>query len=72
MLFEAQSQWRGVICFTCFLIVFLWRSGASNEPDEKSRLTPNQAYGPRTITTLIFVLGIAYLVLILLQVQRIK
>jgi len=62
--------YRGFIYFAFFLVAFLWRSGATNEPDEQSRLSPNQAYGPRVMTTLIIVIGVAYFGLIIHTINR--
>ncbi|KAJ6540623.1 hypothetical protein B0H19DRAFT_1239801 [Mycena capillaripes] len=38
-------------------MAFLWRAGATNEPDANSRLSQTQDYGPRFITAMIFVVG---------------
>ncbi|KAJ6447528.1 hypothetical protein DFH09DRAFT_138597 [Mycena vulgaris] len=45
--------------------------GATDEADENSRPSPHQEYGPRAITTLIFVVGAVYLVLIVRAVRGI-
>jgi hypothetical protein len=45
-------------------MAFLWRSGARDEPDATSALSKSQAYGPRAATTLIFLVGALYLVLL--------
>ena len=65
-----HNHHRGFVYFAFFLVAFLWRSGATDEPDERSRLSPHQAYGPRAITTLIFVVGVAYFGLIIHATKR--
>ncbi|KAJ7450602.1 hypothetical protein FB451DRAFT_1285635 [Mycena latifolia] len=61
----------GVVYFAIFMLVFLWRSGATNEKDEHSKPSPSQEYGPRAFTTFVFVLGVAYLMLILRTATKI-
>ncbi|KAJ6512281.1 hypothetical protein DFH09DRAFT_1197480 [Mycena vulgaris] len=61
----------GVLYFACFILAFLWRSGATNEADANSRLSPSQEYGPRAITTLLFGVGAVYLLLIIVTVRGI-
>ncbi|KAF7359580.1 hypothetical protein MVEN_00681700 [Mycena venus] len=61
----------GVFCFAFAIMTFLLRSGTTDEPDENSRLSPHQAYAPRAITMLLFVVGMVYLVRILMTVTRI-
>jgi len=56
-----QLHNRGFIYFA----LFLWRSVATDQPDEKSIPSPNEAYGPRAFTTLLFVIGVAYSVMII-------
>ncbi|KAJ6540688.1 hypothetical protein B0H19DRAFT_1176059 [Mycena capillaripes] len=45
----------GVIYFAAFIMAFLWRAGATNEPDANSRLSQNQVYGLRSITAVTFI-----------------
>ncbi|KAF7352325.1 hypothetical protein MVEN_01196200 [Mycena venus] len=59
----------GVIYFTLFMLVFFWRSGASNEPDDNSKPSPKQEYGTRVITTLMMIVGTVYLVLMIMAVK---
>ncbi|KAJ6597513.1 hypothetical protein DFH09DRAFT_1132080 [Mycena vulgaris] len=59
----------GVIYFAVFILVFLWRSGAIDERDENSKPSLHQEYGPRAITTLIFGVGVVYLILIIITVR---
>ncbi|KAJ7806458.1 hypothetical protein B0H13DRAFT_2485834 [Mycena leptocephala] len=48
---------------------FIWRDGATNEPDENSRLLPHQAYGPKVVEMLIYVVGLGYFGLIVKTVK---
>jgi hypothetical protein len=62
---------RGVFYFAIFMMAFLWRSGATNEPDENSRPSKTVAYGPRVVTTLMFAAGTLYLGLVIVAVRKI-
>ncbi|KAJ7851444.1 hypothetical protein B0H13DRAFT_2399797 [Mycena leptocephala] len=61
----------GVFYFAIFIMAFLWRSGATNEPDENSRPSETVAYGPRVVTTLMFAAGTLYLGLVIVAVRKI-
>ncbi|KAF7358131.1 CULLIN-2 domain-containing protein [Mycena venus] len=61
----------GVFYFATFIMAFLWRSGATDEPDENSRPSKTAAYGPRIVTTLMFAAGTVYLGLVIVAARKI-
>ncbi|KAJ7239346.1 hypothetical protein C8J57DRAFT_1478468 [Mycena rebaudengoi] len=52
----------GVFYGVVLIGAFIWRDGATNEPDENSRLSSHQAYayGPKVVETLIYVVSLGY------------
>ncbi|KAF7358134.1 CULLIN-2 domain-containing protein [Mycena venus] len=60
----------GVFYFATFIMAFLWRSGATDEPDENSRPSKTAAYGPRIVTTLTFAAGTVYLGLVIVAARK--
>jgi hypothetical protein len=67
-----QNKYRGVIYFAIFMVAFFWCSGAKNEPDDNTKPSPNQEYGPRIVTTITMIAGLAYLVLTIMTVKHIR
>ncbi|KAJ7831309.1 hypothetical protein B0H14DRAFT_3143210 [Mycena olivaceomarginata] len=61
----------GLFYFAIFIMAFLWRSGATDEPNENSGLSKTAAYGPRIVTTLIFAAGTVYLGLVIVAARKI-
>jgi hypothetical protein len=62
---------RGIIYAVLLVGAFIWRDGATNEPDESSRLLPHQAYGLKAIEFLVYVVGLGYFGLIVKTVREI-
>ncbi|KAF7333376.1 hypothetical protein MVEN_02353300 [Mycena venus] len=60
----------GVIYFMIFLLAFFWRSGAKNEPDDNTKPSLNQEYGPRIVMTITMTVGLVYLVLTIKTVKN--
>ncbi|KAJ7025691.1 hypothetical protein C8F04DRAFT_132369 [Mycena alexandri] len=58
----AWITWGGIY-FVIFMAVFFWRSGASNEPDDDHKPSPNQEYGPRAITSIVMIVGVVYFIM---------
>ncbi|KAJ7718141.1 hypothetical protein B0H16DRAFT_1387856 [Mycena metata] len=54
--------WGGIY-FVIFMAVFFWRSGASNEPDDDHKPSPDQEYAPRAITSILMIVGVVYFIL---------
>jgi hypothetical protein len=56
-----------VIAFIVSILSYVWRSGATNDPENGGwpRLTPTQALGPRLAITAIVVLGLLNFLMIL-------
>ncbi|KAJ7261098.1 hypothetical protein C8J57DRAFT_472774 [Mycena rebaudengoi] len=61
----------GVFYGVVLIGAFIWRDGATNEPDEKSRLLPHQAYGPKVVEMLIYVVSLGYFGLMVRTVRGI-
>jgi hypothetical protein len=59
------SSVRGMFLFMVSMMSFVWRSGSTGDQGEKDQLTPKQALVPRMALTSVFLLGMAYFVLIL-------
>ncbi|KAF7363115.1 hypothetical protein MVEN_00663900 [Mycena venus] len=72
IMFSLPLYWIiwGVFYFAIFIMAFLWRSGAMDEPDENSRPSKTAAYGPRIATTLVFTAGTVYLGLVIVVVRK--
>ncbi|KAJ7239291.1 hypothetical protein C8J57DRAFT_1372809 [Mycena rebaudengoi] len=66
----AWISW-GVFYGVVLIGAFIWRDGATNEPDENSRLSPHQAYGPKVVETLIYVVSLGYFGLMVRTVRGI-
>ncbi|KAJ6462121.1 hypothetical protein C8R45DRAFT_1027338 [Mycena sanguinolenta] len=66
----AWTYW-GFIYGVVLLLAFIWRDGATNEPDDDSRLSPHQAYGPRLVESAMIIVALFYFVLIVLTARGI-
>ena len=53
-----------MILFVVAILSYVWRTGASNDPDPRPPLSPRAAVGPRIAVTGVFAVGLVYLVLI--------
>ncbi|KAF7984351.1 hypothetical protein HWV62_15371 [Athelia sp. TMB] len=53
-----------MILFVVAILSYVWRTGASNDPDPRPPLSPHAAIGPRIAVTGVFAVGLVYLVLI--------
>lgn len=53
-----------MLLFVTSILSFVWRTGASDDPEQRLPLARKDALGPRIAITGVFVLGIVYLVFI--------
>ncbi|KAF7367924.1 Protein kinase domain-containing protein [Mycena sanguinolenta] len=53
----AWTIW-GMFFLVLLMGAFIWRDGATNEPDATSRLSPHQAYGIKVVESMIFAFGL--------------
>ncbi len=53
-----------MLYFVISILSFVWRTGSYADPDEREGLSPTGALGPRIAITAVFLVGMAYLVLI--------
>ncbi|KAJ7922090.1 hypothetical protein B0H13DRAFT_2317853 [Mycena leptocephala] len=61
----------GVFYGVVLVGAFIWREGATNEPDENSRLSAHQAYGPKVVEMLTYLVALGYFGLIVKTVRGI-
>ncbi|KIY44695.1 hypothetical protein FISHEDRAFT_77314 [Fistulina hepatica ATCC 64428] len=54
-----------MIAFVVCIMSFVWRTGASNSPDDPILLSPSASLGPRITISAVLVLGLVYLALII-------
>ncbi|KAJ6505234.1 hypothetical protein C8R45DRAFT_972089, partial [Mycena sanguinolenta] len=66
----AWISW-GIFYAVLLIGAFILRDGATNEPDPNSRLSPHQAYAPKAVESLLYIVALGYFVLIARTVAKI-
>lgn len=54
-----------MLFFVVAILSYVWRTGASSDPDERPQLAPREAFAARALVSALFVLGLVYLALII-------